>query len=549
MTQFSILHVWMLAIDLGTYNTCSVLWHNGVETLIEDCQGDRLIPSCIEFNEDGSVKTIGKVALKQYWTKKNFVRCAKRIIGMEMNSTDMRDYMKNCHAKVISNEQGYPVFSIPAFPDNSLTPKCVMTYIIQYISSIAMHQFNRPLQSLVLTVPAFFTQLQREELLKAARDARVCKDVHIISEPVAAAYKFGIMDLNQPSKFMVIDFGAGTLDLCIMEHSPTCSNVIGIDGSRSIGGDDITNLLCEYLQRKFSHQYGKSLLGTTPVSPLYRQRLEELKDIAEYIKIALSQLPSIMVNLDLSFNDQDDASSLDDAVDDSFEDMITITISRDELAMLSQPLLEGVRGCIYRCMKSARCTEMDLDHVILVGGSARLLCFQETVQSIFGNKVRVTNDPDECVARGALLALKLSLLNQSHPLYDILHYSYGTIVCNRNTHKDQFEAIIPKGTPFPTNKVFSRIFSQIERSNGNLVDHAEIGVYISSELVPNDYYCLKPFTVCRLSTHPKNQVIVEFFIDSNGILYVEVKQTVDGRVILPRRSMCQAIGLPIFLVS
>lgn len=194
------------------------------------------------------------------------VRFAKRIIGYDFNSPEVKQYMDNCGCEVGRGIDGKAAFLIPAFQNRSLTPTVVSSHIIQTIANYARKQFNSQMDGLVVSVPAFFDQVQIDETRKAAEMAQVCdkRNIKIVSEPVAAALEYGVVS-QKNATIMVIDFGGGTADTCIMRIDKTTFKVLGKNGDRCLGGDDVTNAFITFVERKFEElNDGEKLIPYSP---------------------------------------------------------------------------------------------------------------------------------------------------------------------------------------------------------------------------------------------------------------------------------------------
>ena len=226
-----------LAIDVGTFNTCACVTNNGVMEMVRD-KGDPLIPSVIRYNNNGSVQCIGRNAYRNYWSAKNVVRCFKRIIGYRMNSRVMHDYMKNCVCRVIEGDDGFPAFRMECFPDNSLTPTLCTQHMIEYVKNLAYRQREMQFDELIITVPAFFDNIQKNEVLKAATAAGICNEdnITIVCEPVAAALDYGVVAGEQNCRIMVVDIGGGSTDICVMDINNKNYSVKSTHGDNHLGG-------------------------------------------------------------------------------------------------------------------------------------------------------------------------------------------------------------------------------------------------------------------------------------------------------------------------
>ena len=538
-----------LSIDAGTFNYCAVIDCNGKQTLVREEEGNHIIPSVVRYNTQGVVSACGRRAYTQYWKSSNTVRCAKRIIGLHLNSGDLKSYQKDCIAEVISGDDHYPRFRMNCFPDNSLTPTTVTRDLIQYIGDLAKRQSELPIETLIVTVPAFFTQHQRLETQRAAKEAHICESVHTVSEPVAAAYKYHLEGSPEDANVMVVDFGGGTLDICIMKPNGNTFKVLATGGKRQLGGEDVTKCLVEFVEQSFQEQFHRKLIPIPKSSKYYLKKKEALKEKVEEAKCRLASSDEVeivfehsdfcMTKLPLPLPGNQPLSA--EIVDEPHD--YTFIIRRSDVENVTRKLMNEVKEAILMTLERKRLTAEDIDHVILVGGSSRLRMFQNVVRQLFADKMMMIDDPDECVARGASLVLRHSILSDRHVLYDALPNAYGTVVFDDVKGRDVFEPIIPRGTPFPNQNVFSRRFYQATKTDGSFINFADIGLYISEEGGPDGATLYMDFGVTGLSTDSSNSVIVSFSIDHNGMISVEVRESVGDHVVFPKQILCEIGGI------
>ena len=388
-----------LAIDVGTFNTCACVTNNGVMEMVRD-QGDPLIPSVIRYNNNGSVQCIGRKAYRNYWSAKNVVRCFKRIIGYRMNSRVMHDYMKNCVCRVIEGDDGFPAFRMECFPGNSLTPTLCTQHIIEYVKNLAYRQREMQFDELIITVPAFFDNIQKNEVLKAATAAGICNEdnIKIVCEPVAAALDYGVVAGEQNCRIMVVDIGGGTTDICVMDINNKEYSVESTHGDNHLGGDDITNTFCEYIFRKYEEVFYKPLITAPRMSNVFQVCQEQLKDkTEESMKLFAREDRVTIYNLGVINSNITVAS--DSSSDDDY-----ITINYQEFRDLVKPYVDRIVNLTSRTLQIGNIREDSIDKVILVGESCRLRPVQDALRQMYDNKVIVSNYPDECVVYGTLRA-------------------------------------------------------------------------------------------------------------------------------------------------
>lgn len=531
-----------IGIDIGTYNLCAVVSNRNRPIIIRDPQtGKETIPSMIRYKQDGSVDAVGSVVYDTYEYDKRVVRCVKRIIGYKMNTPEMRDYQKHCIQKVVEGRDGFPRFVMGDLKDESFTPVKITTDMIQYIVDLAKRSTELQFDEMVITVPAFFTQKQRADTKEAAAKTGVCKQdkIRLVSEPVAAALHYGMVT-KQKQKFMVIDFGGGTTDICIMAIDDNRFDVIGTKGDRCLGGEDITNELVQFLQEKYRRNNDAEMIDVPSTSPNYLHLFEKLKRKVEEAKLSLSTTERVDVDISdlLGGNLPEDSGSDDD--EDVFEEIderpTTITLRRDEMNKAINNHLNRVVGLSRLALQENGLTKYDIDKVILVGGSCRLLALQEHIREEYGNLVVYEEQYlDTAVALGAQLATRYSLDATQINLTEIVPYHYG-IICD-NYQRDIFDPIIPKGTKFPTDQVFSiRRFIPDADPKRSPILGIEVPFRRSED--GDTYTGNTPPLVIEADNVPKNFIDIHLTLDPDGIIYFEAIQGCDQKVVIPKEEVC-----------
>ena len=536
-----------LSIDCGTSNTVAFLYTNDQPNIITDTEGKNFFPSIMQFIDRDTV-VFGHKISKYYWKLENVIRCFKRILGLKMGTSDVDQYQDDCLAEVFAGPDGYPRFKISHFGGEGITPTEVMSRMYREIGRKARERTDQPIEHLIITVPAFFDQHQRLEALKAAREADICENVHLVGEPNAAAFEHGLGHLITNSNIMVVDIGAGTLDICIMRQEQDELTVIATGGERKLGGEDITKKICEFVEDKFRGIFGRKLICYPSKTTAYRKRMEALRELVERAKCQLSRQEGVDVKLDLNlFNTArkdyrgGEDGLLGDYDEDDMEDTIEIHITLENVRELTKPIMEKVEIAIKNTLRNANMRADDISHVVLVGGSAHFIPFQETVKRVFqnDNKVKMSDNPEEIVARGALRVLNESILTKQHRLVEQLSHSYGTLVSEGS--KDVYVPIIPRGTTFPTTKVFSKTFFQVPLQNGKLYPAAYVGLHVCDEMNHGKPELYNPFDLKNLDQNAGNSVTLNFSIDDNGVIYVEAKQRYGNPIVMEKTRMRRAL--------
>ena len=529
----------ILAVDLGTSNSVGVVW-DGREYKAIDCEGSHLLPSVVAYNSNGTIKSVGRAALNHYWVNQNVVRFAKRIIGYDFNSPEVKQYMDNCGCEVGRGIDGKAAFLIPAFQNRSLTPTVVSSHIIQTIANYARKQFNSQMDGLVVSVPAFFDQVQIDETRKAAEMAQVCdkRNIKIVSEPVAAALEYGVVS-QKNATIMVIDFGGGTADTCIMRIDKTTFKVLGKNGDRCLGGDDVTNAFITFVERKFEElNDGEKLIPYSPHSVCWRGKRECLKSRVEEAKCQFADagLRSVSIRVD-DIHDQYMKREIDEEEDDDEEeDMI---IERREFEQCIDSLMRRVIQVTRETLKIAGLTKNDIDNVIMVGGSSRLLLLQQMVRDEYGEKVMMVSNPDECVAFGACRASKYPLETANIHFLDVVPHFYGCVKCSETSNQDEFMTLIPRNTPFPTTQVFERTLYLVHLSNGTAYPEASLDVWVSTDGTMRTAKQKNTLVVTNANTTSGNAVTVHFSIDDSGMIHAMITQCIGENPLVPDTIMCR----------
>ena len=530
----------VLAIDLGTSNTVGVVMDRGKYRIVE-VDGSHLLPSAVSYNDDGTIKAVGKAALKYYWANDNVVRFVKRIIGYGVDTAEMKQYIDNCGCEVVKGKDGKAAFSIPAFPDRSLTPTIVSSHIIRCMADHAERQCDSKMEGLVVSVPAFFNQEQINETRIAAEMANVCdkKNIKIVSEPVAAALDYGVVS-QKDSTIMVIDFGGGTADICIMKINKSTFQVLGKHGDRCLGGDDVTNAFVKLVEKKYLDQYGEPLIQYSSKSSCRRIKEEELKDRVEMAKLQFSDTDHVMIRLD-DIHDQYVKKTEDYDEDEDLseeEEMEEIVIRRSEFNQCIDGLLKRVIQLTRETLEIAGLTKNDIDNVIMVGGSSRLLALQDLVYEEYGEKMVYPNNPDECVAFGACRASSYALKAANIHFIDVVPHFYGCVKCSETSGKDEFLPLIPRNTPFPTDKVFKESLYLVQLKDGTSYPEASLDVYMSIDGTIHTARKVNTLSVTNANRAGGNAVTVQFTLDDSGMIHAMITQRIGENPLVPDTIMC-----------
>ncbi len=463
----------IIGIDLGTTNSCVAVMEGGEAVVIPNPEGDRTTPSVVAF-KDNNERLVGKVAKRQAVTNpERTISSIKRKMGSDYKVTiDGRSY----------------------------TPQEISAMILQKMKSDAEAYLGEPVTEAVITVPAYFTDAQRQATKDAGRIAGL--DVkRIINEPTAAALAYGI-DKENDQKIMVYDLGGGTFDVSIIEMGDGVQEVLATAGNNHLGGDDFDERLVNYLADEFKKGSGIDLRQ----DKMAHQRLVEA---AEKAKIELSGMTTSQVNLPFITADASGPKHLD------------MTISRAKFNELTSDLVDKTMGPVKQALSDAGLKPSDIDKVLLVGGSTRIPAVQEAVKNFMGKDPFKGINPDECVALGA--AIQGGVLTgdvKGLLLLDVTPLSLGI-----ETLGGVMTRIIDRNTTIPTKK--SQVFSTAADGQTSV----EVKVLQGEREMAADNKLLGNFQLSGIPAAPRGvpQIEVTFDIDANGIVHVSAKDLGTGK--------------------
>lgn len=487
----------IIGIDLGTTNSVVAVMEGSSPKVLVNSSGSRLTPSVVGFT-DKAERLVGQIARHQQVTNpENTVFSIKRFMGRRHNEVSSEE--KIVPYKITGGAEELVKVGVR---DKEYTPPEISAMILQDLRKTAEDYLGEKVTNAVITVPAYFNDSQRQATKDAGKIAGLEVE-RIINEPTAAALAYGL-EKKRNEKIAVFDFGGGTFDISILDIGDNVFEVLSTNGDTHLGGDDLDEVLINYLADEFKKTEGIDLR----TDPMAHQRL---KEGAEKAKCELSSQLESTVNLPFI------------TADASGPKHLQITISRSKFESLAEPILKRLKNPCHKAIEDAKLSAGDIAEVLLVGGSTRIPKVQEIVKAIFAKEPNKSLNPDEVVALGA--AIQGAVLAGDAGVKDILLLDVTPLSLGIETLGGVFTRLIERNTTIPTSK--KEIFSTAADSQTTV----DIHVLQGEREFARDNRTLGRFQLTDIPPSPRGipQIEVAFDIDANGILNVSARDLGTGK--------------------
>ena len=487
----------VIGIDLGTTNSCVAVLEGGKPIIVPNTEGGRTTPSIVGFGKSNQ-RLVGQLAKRQAVTNaQNTVFSIKRFIGRRWDETEA-ERSRVPYTCIKGRDSTVDV----QVRDQNYTPQEVSAMILQKLKADAEKFLGEPVTQAVITVPAYFTDAQRQATKDAGTIAGL-EVLRIVNEPTAAALAYGLDKQDQEQFILVFDLGGGTFDVSILQLGNGIFEVQSTAGNNHLGGDDFDNVIVLWLIERFHEQEGIDLSAD-------KMAVQRLREAAEKAKIELSSMVNTSINLPFITADETGPKHLE------------VELTRAKFEELASELIERTIAPVKQALKDGELNPDAIDRIILVGGSTRIPAVQEIIGRFFGNKqLDYSINPDEAVALGA--AIQAGVLGGE--VEDVLLLDVAPLSLGIETLGEILTKIIERNTTLPTSK--SQIFSTAVDGQTSV----DIHVLQGERAMAKDNKSLGQFTLTGIPPAPRGipQIEVAFEIDVNGILQVAAQDKGTGR--------------------
>ncbi|MCI4453701.1 MAG: molecular chaperone DnaK [Thermodesulfobacterium sp.] len=487
----------IVGIDLGTTNSCVAIFEGGEPKVIPNREGTRTTPSVVAFQESGEI-LVGLPAKRQaIINAENTIFGIKRLMGRKFNDPVVQEWRKRVPYKIVEASNGDAHVEVRG---KRMSPPEISAMILRKIKQDLEEYLGTEVKDVVITVPAYFDDTQRQATKDAGRIAGL-NVIRIINEPTAACLAYGL-EKKKEGIIAVFDLGGGTFDISILEIGDGVFEVKATSGDTFLGGEDFDMRIVDYIAEEFKKEHGIDLRQD-------KMALQRLKEAAEKAKIELSSTLETEINLPFITADATGPKHL------------VMRLTRAKLESLVEDLIERLEEPCRIAMKDAGITPKDIDEVILVGGMTRMPRVQQKVKEIFGKEPVKGVNPDEVVAMGA--AIQAAVLKGE--VKDVLLLDVVPLSLGIETLGGVFTVIIPRGTTIPTRR--SQIFTTAADNQTAVTIHVLQG----ERPLAKDNKSIARFDLVGIPPAPRGvpQIEVTFDIDADGILHVTAKDLGTGK--------------------
>ena len=480
----------ILGIDLGTTNSVVAIIEGGAPKVVNNSEGGRTTPSVVAYTNKGE-RLIGQVAKRQAVTNSSrTIFSSKRFIGKKFD--DLEEEIKKVPYKVVPSEDGSCLFEIDS---KKISPQEIASVVLSKLKQDAESYLGQKVTDAVITVPAYFNDAQRQ----ATKDAGTIAGFNvrrIINEPTAAALAYGL-DKKEDKKILVYDFGGGTFDVSVLEVSKEIVEVKSTKGNTHLGGDDIDLCILDWIVEEYKKDQGIDLLSKDKMA------MQRLREVSEKAKIELSSAQE--ASIDIPFI----------TADETGPKHLSMTLTRSKFDQLIEPIIEQTMEICKDTLKDIDLSPSDLDEILLVGGSTRIMLVHKKIKEYFNKDCNRSINPDEVVALGA--AVQAGIM--SNEIKDVLLLDVTSLSLGIETLGGVMTPLIGRNVTIPTKK--SQIFSTAEDNQSSVV----INVLQGERKMAGDNHHLGKFELTGIPPRPRGepQIEVTFDIDANGIINVKAQ--------------------------